>query len=333
MGGLAPPTQEAACSQQDKLFSALQVCFHRDASQLAKRVMLSASLLALPAGCQSRLHERERNWSLQQDTAWLQALRGGGATQGPAEGAVPKQQSADELAQGHLWWGTASQAPSSCPSTRSSQDGSPEPSPAATARGATEPCPPAQQHRCMTGWTPASWLWPARMQRTDPAAQGSHDDTARSSAQTPGCRASGTQATQDDGPGHQRPHTTQATQDDGRKAGGGGPGHQRPHTTQGPSDPAAAERQAQCKLGHRLVYFGEVLAIVRPLVYVSMLRRCGRRSWLPWIAALVCDLLSRALTLRGHELLAQVRHRSRHSVAALGLCAAGHSTRGWWLVA
>jgi Peroxisomal membrane protein (Pex16) len=79
---------------------------------------------------------------------------------------------------------------------------------------------------------------------------------------------------------------------------------EREHRRQHHASQRTAELQ---RAGRRLIWYGEVLAIVRPLIYVSLLRRWGRRSWLPWLGSLACDLLSRLLTLRGHAMLAQVR--------------------------
>ena len=70
---------------------------------------------------------------------------------------------------------------------------------------------------------------------------------------------------------------------------------------------AAAERAARRRRGRRMLACGEALHVARPLVYVAMLRRWGRRSWMPWLASLACDLCSHTLTARGLALLQEVR--------------------------
>jgi hypothetical protein len=55
--------------------------------------------------------------------------------------------------------------------------------------------------------------------------------------------------------------------------------------------------------GHRLISYGEVLHIARPVIYVAFLRRFGRQSWVPWLAALACDLIGHGTTSRGFALL------------------------------
>lgn len=41
---------------------------------------------------------------------------------------------------------------------------------------------------------------------------------------------------------------------------------------------------------------GEVMFILRPLVYVLLVRKYGARSWFPWITSLVVDLLGNGIT-------------------------------------
>ncbi|KAL9176071.1 hypothetical protein ABFS82_02G155200 [Erythranthe guttata] len=48
---------------------------------------------------------------------------------------------------------------------------------------------------------------------------------------------------------------------------------------------------------------GEVMFILRPLVYVLLVRRYGVRSWLPWLASFGVDLV-------GHGIISAVRHIS-----------------------
>ncbi|XP_073278834.1 peroxisome biogenesis protein 16-like isoform X1 [Primulina huaijiensis] len=40
-----------------------------------------------------------------------------------------------------------------------------------------------------------------------------------------------------------------------------------------------------------LFFMGEVLFILRPLIYVLLIRKYGARTWLPWLASLVVDLI------------------------------------------
>ncbi|XP_073155571.1 peroxisome biogenesis protein 16 isoform X2 [Henckelia pumila] len=40
-----------------------------------------------------------------------------------------------------------------------------------------------------------------------------------------------------------------------------------------------------------LFLMGEVLFVLRPLIYVLLIRKYGARSWLPWLASLVVDLI------------------------------------------
>lgn len=40
---------------------------------------------------------------------------------------------------------------------------------------------------------------------------------------------------------------------------------------------------------------GEVMFILRPLVYVLLIRKYGARSWFPWITSLVVDLLGNGI--------------------------------------
>ncbi|GER31280.1 shrunken seed 1 family protein [Striga asiatica] len=51
---------------------------------------------------------------------------------------------------------------------------------------------------------------------------------------------------------------------------------------------------------------GEVMFILRPLVYVLLIRRYGARSWLPWLTSLLVDLI-------GHGIISTVTVSSRLS--------------------
>ena len=70
-----------------------------------------------------------------------------------------------------------------------------------------------------------------------------------------------------------------------------------------PESPAYACR----KRAQRLLRMGESLAILRPVLYVALLRRYGSRSWLPWAVALMCEGLSHALTTVATRQLRKVR--------------------------
>merc|ERR1711982_56616 len=41
---------------------------------------------------------------------------------------------------------------------------------------------------------------------------------------------------------------------------------------------------------------GEILYILRPVIYVYFLMKFGRKAWIPWIISLVIDLLSNKLS-------------------------------------
>ncbi len=55
-------------------------------------------------------------------------------------------------------------------------------------------------------------------------------------------------------------------------------------------------------LGDHCLVIGEVLHIVRPVVYAAMLRRYGTRAWSPWVTSLVVELASMQLTCVGGRL-------------------------------
>lgn len=40
---------------------------------------------------------------------------------------------------------------------------------------------------------------------------------------------------------------------------------------------------------------GEVLFIIRPLVYVLLMRKYGTRSWFPWCVSLAVDLIGNSI--------------------------------------
>ena len=51
---------------------------------------------------------------------------------------------------------------------------------------------------------------------------------------------------------------------------------------------------------------GEILAIFRPLLYVTLLRRFGPRSWMPWTLALACEAVALSLTTMAQRILSKV---------------------------
>lgn len=55
-------------------------------------------------------------------------------------------------------------------------------------------------------------------------------------------------------------------------------------------------------LADHCLVIGEVLHIVRPVVYAALLRRYGTRAWSPWVTSLVVELASIQLTSVGGRL-------------------------------
>jgi hypothetical protein len=62
---------------------------------------------------------------------------------------------------------------------------------------------------------------------------------------------------------------------------------------------------------YRLIILGELLHILRPVLYVAALRRWGRRSWKPWTLSLAIELGSNRLTAAG----AAASHRAAADAA------------------
>lgn len=60
----------------------------------------------------------------------------------------------------------------------------------------------------------------------------------------------------------------------------------------------------------RLVAAGEVVHILRPVLYVCCLRIWGARSWKPWIISLICELASYRITCSAQA------HSSRRAMEA-----------------
>lgn len=40
---------------------------------------------------------------------------------------------------------------------------------------------------------------------------------------------------------------------------------------------------------------GEVMFVLRPLIYVLLIRKYGARSWFPWLTSLVVDLIGHGI--------------------------------------
>lgn len=73
--------------------------------------------------------------------------------------------------------------------------------------------------------------------------------------------------------------------------------------------PVVARASARTSgVGDHCLVAGEVLHVLRPLVYVAMLRRYGARSWTPWMTSLAVEVSSIVLTSAGGRL--------QHSAAA-----------------
>ena len=72
-----------------------------------------------------------------------------------------------------------------------------------------------------------------------------------------------------------------------------------------------SEIQESKKTALDVLAAGELLHILRPVLYVSCLRIWGSRSWKPWIFSLVCELSSYKITTR-----AQIHSSKRAAEAA-----------------
>jgi Peroxisomal membrane protein (Pex16) len=72
---------------------------------------------------------------------------------------------------------------------------------------------------------------------------------------------------------------------------------------------------------YRLIILGELIHILRPLLYVAALRRWGRRSWKPWTLSLALEVGSNRLTAAGaaasHRAAAEAARSSAVSGTAL----------------
>ena len=85
--------------------------------------------------------------------------------------------------------------------------------------------------------------------------------------------------------------------------------HGLPPTQCVPTRPKTPDRGG---VGDHCLVAGEVLHVVRPLVYVAMLRRYGARSWTPWLTSLAVEVSSTVLTSAGGRL--QQRKPSKQPV-------------------
>jgi hypothetical protein len=56
-------------------------------------------------------------------------------------------------------------------------------------------------------------------------------------------------------------------------------------------------------IGHSVMKAGELLHLLRPLLYVYLLKRYGLRSWKPWVLSLGFDLASGYGLHTGHAIL------------------------------
>ena len=68
----------------------------------------------------------------------------------------------------------------------------------------------------------------------------------------------------------------------------------------------------------RLIIAGELVHVLRPLCYVAALRRCGRRSWTPWVLSLVLELASARLTAAGASSSRQAASAAAQDVSVAG---------------
>jgi len=99
---------------------------------------------------------------------------------------------------------------------------------------------------------------------------------------------------------------------------GGAPGSPAWSSSAAAAAAAAADRALALEarvaaVGAAGVRLGELAHLLRPLIYVLLLRKHGPRSWRPWLASLAVELASGLATRKGHGLAAEARAR-----AALG---------------
>ncbi|GIL89574.1 hypothetical protein Vretimale_1866 [Volvox reticuliferus] len=104
-------------------------------------------------------------------------------------------------------------------------------------------------------------------------------------------------------------------------------GHWQQQLEAEPAGKAAATEDADEHIGRNLLWLSELLHIWRPVIYVSLLKRYGRRSWRPWTTSLAVDLLSGHFHRRGRQHLAAAAARAA-AAAAAGPAAADAPTGG-----
>jgi hypothetical protein len=68
----------------------------------------------------------------------------------------------------------------------------------------------------------------------------------------------------------------------------------------------------------KLLVSGEILHVLRPLIYVSALRRWGRRSWKPWLISLVTELVAARLTSMGADVSRKSAMQAAEDPAVVG---------------
>jgi hypothetical protein len=69
---------------------------------------------------------------------------------------------------------------------------------------------------------------------------------------------------------------------------------------------------------YRLIILGELIHILRPVLYVAALRRWGRRSWKPWTLSLALELGSTRLTAAGAAASQRAAAEAARSPAVAG---------------
>jgi peroxin-16 len=86
-----------------------------------------------------------------------------------------------------------------------------------------------------------------------------------------------------------------------------------------PSPPMHASSLAAQRRVIALLYAGETLRALRPVVYCAAVRRMGRRSWRPWLLSLAMDTASLALLQRAAPRSAAEQEELRRRKASLAL--------------
>lgn len=65
---------------------------------------------------------------------------------------------------------------------------------------------------------------------------------------------------------------------------------------------------------------GEVMFVLRPLVYVLLIRRYGVRSWFPWLTSFIVELIGNGIISFGHSSGFQLSSLEKHEVRLTILC-------------